>query len=131
MTTMTPDQEVELRQRLGRNNAAFSTPYLDAIWTSTGTMAAAMVRCFEDLMNDTALFNDYTKNDTQEKRSQIFDHIAGKVLPYWVKKAAEETAAANPRSQGVKILGLRAVPPRRVEYPATDPGCDDPYRRRS
>ena len=128
MTTMTAAQEVELRQRLGRNNAAFSTPYLDAIWASTGTMTTAMVRCYEDLMNDTALFNDYTKNDTQEKRSQIFDHIASKVLPYWVKKAAEEDAAANPQRRTAKIRGLRPVPPRSIERPSTDPG-DDPYGR--
>jgi len=126
MTTITAQEEITLRRKLGNNGAGFSTPDLDSIWVEAGqSMTKAIFICFEELLNDATRFNDYTQNDSQEKRSQIFDHIANKTLPYWKAKAIEEDNAANPTNKGVRILGLRVVPPRRMERPSTDPGCDD------
>lgn len=129
MTTMTAQDEVNFRRKLGNGGRGFATPDLDAIWTEAdGSMSKALWIAFEELMNDAARFNDYTQNDTQEKRSQIFDHIAGKLVPYWKAKAELEDTAANQEKRAVKIMGLRGVPPRRMERPATEANCEDPYR---
>lgn len=132
MTTITAQEEITLRRKLGNGGAGFSTPDLDSIWVEAGeSMTAAIFICFEELLNDATRFNDYTQNDTQEKRSQIFDHIANKTLPYWKAKAELEDTAANRDKRAVKILGTRVVPPRRMELPSTDPERIDPYYRRS
>jgi len=125
MTTITAQEEITLRAKLGNGGRGFSTPDLDRIWVEAEErMSTALWIAFEELMNDAARFNDYTQNDTQEKRSQVFDHIANKLVPYWKAKSEEEVDAAS-NTKAVRILGLKVVPPRKVERPSTDPGCDD------
>lgn len=131
MTTITATEEVTLRRKIGNNGAGFSTPELDSIWVEAGeNMTKAIFICFEELMNNAARFTDYTQNDTQEKRSQIFDHIANKVLPYWRGKLSAAEAGENTSARTMRIVGTKAVPPRRVVRPDTDPVNDpyDPYR---
>jgi hypothetical protein len=128
MTTITAQEEITLRRKLGNGGRGFSTPDLDAIWVEAEeSMSKAVWICFEELMNDAARFNDYTQNDTQEKRSQVFDHIANKLVPYWKNKVELEAAG----SKAVRIYGLRAVPTRRVDLPTTDPDRIDDWRRRN
>ena len=131
MTTITAQEEITLRRKLGNNGAGFSTPDLDAIWVEGGeSMTQAIFICFEELLNDTARFNDYTQNDSSERRSQIHDHIAKNVLPYWLKKALLENTEDNRHLRAVKIMGIRRVPPSHMDRPATDPQTSDPFLRR-
>lgn len=129
MTTITVSELTRLRQKIGRQGAGFSDPNLDAIWVEAGAnMTKAIFLCLEELMIDAARFNDYTQNESQEKRSQIFDHLANKLVPYWKAKVEEEAAAANPASKAARIVGTRVIPRRPYERPATDPDSD--WRRR-
>lgn len=128
MTTLTAQEEITLRRKIGNNGAGFSTPDLDSIWVEAeGNMNRAIFICFEELMNNAARFTDYTQNDTQEKRSQIFDHIANKVLPYWRGKLSAAEAGENTTKQTARIVGTKVVPPRRIARPFTDPHID-PYQ---
>lgn len=127
MTVISAQEEITLRRKVGNGGRGFSTPDLDSIWVEAGeSMNKAVLICFEELMNDTARFNDYTQNDTQEKRSQVHDHIAKNVVPHWEKKVAAEEAG----SKAVRIMGIRVVPPRQMERPSTDPGDCNDWRRR-
>lgn len=125
MTTITGPEEISFRAKLGNGGRGFATPDLDRIWVEAGeSMTKAILIALEELMVDAARFNDYTQNDTQEKRSQVFDHIAKVLVPYYQKKVDAEVLAANPRNKAARIYGTRVVPPRRVERPYTDSDCD-------
>ncbi len=125
MTTITASELTTLRRKIGRQGAGFTDPQLDAIWVEAGgSMNKALFICFEELMIDAARFNDYTQNETQEKRSQIFDHLANKLVPYFKAKVEAEEAAADPTSTAIRIVGTRVVPRRTVERPSTDPETD-------
>lgn len=133
MTTITDVEVLTLRRKIGRGGKGFSDPDLDSIWVEAGErMTKAIWICFEELMNDAARFNDYTQNETQEKRSQIFDHIAKVLVPYWHKKTEDEIAAENPTGRAARVMGTKVVPRRYVEKPYTDVDVDplDPNWRR-
>jgi hypothetical protein len=123
MTTITAEELVTLRRKINdKGQQAFSDPELDEIWVEAGeSMSKAIFLCLEEITIDAARFNDYTQNETTEKRSQVFDHLMSKLLPYWKAKAEEET---NSTATVSRIVGTRVVPRRAVERPYTDPGSD-------
>lgn len=123
MTTITAEELVTLRRKINdKGQQTFSDPELDEIWVEAGeVMSKAIFLCLEEITIDVARFNDYTQNETTEKRSQVFDHLMDKLLPYWKAKAEEET---NSTATVSRIIGTRVVPRRPVERPYTDPGSD-------
>lgn len=124
MTTITDVELVRLRRKIGRQGRGFSDPQLDDIWVEAGgNLTRALLICFEELMLDAARFNDYTQNETQEKKQQVFENLK-KSVGYLKDKLDGEVAAATTSARTARILGTRVVPPRRVERPYTDPGDD-------
>jgi len=119
MTTISAQDMITLRRKIDDPGAkAFSDPELDEIWVEAGeNMNRAIYICFEELLNSAIKFTDYTQNQSTERRSQIFDHIAKEVLPYWKNKVETEKSS-------LRILGMKVRPPRRVERPYTDPHID-------
>ena len=119
MTTITAAEIATLRRKIGDNGnpPAFQVYELDENWVEAGEdMNTAVLICLEDLASNSFKFTDYTQNETQEKRAQIFKHLVDDLIPYWSKKvAADNTAAYIPR-----IVGTKVQPPRRMEKPYSE-----------
>jgi hypothetical protein len=124
MTTILADEVVTLRRKINdKGQQAFSDPELDELWVEAGeNMSMTIFLCLEELAIDAARFADYTQNETKESRSQVFDHLMNKLLPYWKAKAAAEI---TPLTGVSRIVGTKVVPRRSVERPYTDPEVND------
>ncbi len=116
MTTITTEELTTLRRKINdKSSRAFSDSELDSIWVEANeVLSTAIFLCIEELTISASRFNDYTQNETTEKRSQVFDHLMNKLLPYWKAKSEEETAPSRAVS---RIVGLKVQPPRRMELP--------------
>lgn len=70
-----------------------------------GDWDKTVLKCYDQLIASTAKFNDYTQNQTQEKRSQIHANL--------IKTAdrLQNKVDAGTRKQ-LKIVGAQLVPPR-------------------
>lgn len=118
------DELITLRRKINdKGQRAFSDPELDELWVEAGeNLSKTVFLCLEELAIDAARFADYTQNETQEKRSQVFDHLMNKLLPYWKAKSEAETA---PLTRVSRIVGTKVVPRKSVERPYTDPEVND------
>ena len=77
---------------------------------------------YEDLLANTWKFNDYTQNQSQEKKQQIHANLL-KLADYWKKKVDDETALASTSRGQVRIMGIRRIPEEIADDP--DGGLDD------
>jgi hypothetical protein len=110
MTDLTTAEKTRLRRRIGDINSAYTDPTLqDAFDEAEGDLGAATVICFEWLLAGAIPLTDQKLGLTEEKKSQIFDHIAYVLLPHWRDKLTS--------SNQVKIVGTRQVPPRSKDAP--------------
>lgn len=115
MTDLTTAQQNTLRRRVGDTGAteAFSDDELqDAFDEALEDLDSSTVILLEWLIADAAKFNDYTAGQTSEKKSQVFDHLNKLLQRYEGKVAASNT------SPGMKIVGMRSVPPRERDEPS-------------
>lgn len=69
----------------------------------------AVIMAIRQLRANAAKFADYTANQSEEKRSQVFTQL-GKLLDDYVKALAVENADSG---RQVKIAGMMAIPPRK------------------
>lgn len=128
MTAWSMEVALQLRRKIGNNGAGFSDADLEHIWEEAEeSLPHAVLICFEELAAGAAKFTDYTQNETQDKKSQVFSHIMDRLIPYWKKKVDEAEDDATPQKRTSRIVGTKVQPPRRMERPATDSG--DPERR--
>jgi hypothetical protein len=110
MTDLTTAEKTRLRRRIGDINAAYGDSTLqDAFDEAEGDLDATTVICFEWLLAGAIPLTDQKLGLTEEKKSQIFDHIAGTLLPHWRAKLTS--------SNQVKIVATRVVPPRAKDKP--------------
>ncbi len=110
MADLTAEQLTDFRADIGDASAspAFSDAELQRLYARAGTYTRAVLMAFEQLIANTAKFTDYTQNDTQEKKSQVFENLR-KTRAIWAEKVAEETAEGTQKRQ-VGIAGLYVAP---------------------
>ena len=102
---------------------AFSDPELQDNWNEAGgNWNKSVLSCYEDLLANTWKFNDYTQNQSQEKKQQIHANLL-KLADYWKKKVDDETALASTSRGQVRIMGIRRIPEEIADDP--DGGLDD------
>ncbi len=113
MTDLSADQLADLQADLGIGDSegVFTDAALSRLYTrADGDYNLTVTLAIRQLLMNAVRFNDYTSGQSQEKKSQIFDHLKT-LLAYWEQKADEVAQ--------VKIVGLRSVPPRERTRPFT------------
>lgn len=126
MTDLTIAQLERARRRIGDGNTppTFSDAELQDNWSDAGEdWNAFILLCYDDLIGNSWKFNDYTQNQTQERKQQIFDNLM-KTRKLWQDKVNVDIANALKPSQ-VMIVGTRRVPPRKFDTPAGESGKED------
>lgn len=110
MATLTAEQLSDFRADIGDTGSspAFSDAELQRLYVREGTYTKAVLLAFDQLIANAAKFTDYTQNDTQEKKSQVFENLR-KTRAVWAEKVAEETAEGTQKRQ-VGIAGLYVAP---------------------
>ncbi len=95
ITPLTEEEIVRFRRKIGDRTEAFDEEVIQDLYVeAVGSFSLAVHLAYEELLGNAYLFTDYTQNETQEKKSQIFSQI--KVMSdRWKKKADDEHAAAN------------------------------------
>ena len=115
MADLTAEQLARLRQDIGDTNTppAFPDEELQDIWADEGAdWDKTLLRAYERLLANAWKFTDYTQNESQEKKSQIFTHLE-RMVARLEKKVHNASKARNQ----IKIAGLKGIPPRRKDKP--------------
>lgn len=113
---LTTDQLADLQADLGIDDseAVFTDAELERLFARAGEdYPTAVYYAWRQLLAASTKYIDYRVAQTEEKRSQVYSHIKDMVA-YW---GAESDKSTN--VQGVKIVGMTEIPPRRKEEPAT------------
>lgn len=111
---LTTEELLDLRADLGDNGTAraFTDDELERLFVRANERyAVAMVLALNQLLASAAKLNDYTQNETQEKKSQVFEQLV-KLRAFW---QLEATRSSPPRQVRVAQLGVR--PPRERDEP--------------
>lgn len=95
---ITADESVFTNTELDRLYARADSDYNTAVYLG-----------WRQLQANAAKFNDYTAGETEEKKSQIYDHVKD-MVDFWKDEAR---VAANQ----VRSIGLLEVPPRHKDEP--------------
>lgn len=125
--TLTAQELSRLRQDVGDTGTtpAFSNEELNDIYTDEGeSWNRAILRCIWRLLNNAAKFNDYTQNQTTERKQQVFANLER------LYKLQLDVIAAEESAQQPSIVGLKRVPPHVKPVPYGDPVPDNLRRRR-
>ncbi len=111
MPTLTETQRSSLRRKVGDPAGdVWTADELNTIFTEAGgDINEAIAICFEELMVDAAKFADYKQNESEEKRSQIFNNLA--------KLADRYRGLSNSQQSQVRIVGMKQRPPRNKRIP--------------
>lgn len=126
MATLDAAQLARLRRKLGDTTSpyAFADPDLQDIYDqAAGDWNQTIVDALDELLINAAKFADYTQNETDEKRSQIFKQL---------KEMRDLYRAKTGATNQVIIAGMRKVPPTQKDVPYDNGELDrnDPYRTR-
>lgn len=90
---------------------AFSDSDLNLLMSQAGDNFYLMISyAFQALLGDLARLHDYVAGQSQEKMSQVYDHI---------RKQAEHYQEWALSQQQIQFVGLRSVPPRVRAVPVT------------
>ena len=109
---LTATQRADMQGDLGitADESVFTNTELDRLYARADSdYNSAVYLAWRQLAANAAKFNDYTAGETQEKKSQIWDHIQ-EMLEFWKDEAR---VAANQ----VRSVGLLEVPPRDKDSP--------------
>lgn len=121
---------LDLRQVIDdtRHPAAFSDYEIWRIYQREASdYNRSVVALLTALMGSASKLRDYTQNASQDKRSQVFDHL-GQMRAIWKEKVDDAKDDVKARNQ-VRVAALRTSPNRRKEQPITH-RTDWPYGRR-
>jgi hypothetical protein len=113
MASLTSDQLADMQGDLGisADETVFTDAELNRLFDRAGgSYNLAVSLGVRQLLISAAKFNDYTLGQTQERKSQVFANL---------KDLYEVWRAAADEGQQIKIVGTRAVPPRRKARPWT------------
>ena len=108
---LTAVQLNDLRNDLGDTGVtpAFPDAELQRLYLRTSEgYTATVILGLDQLIMNTAKFADYTQNDTEEKKSQVFTNLL-KVRAIWQKRLDDETAAVVVLPRTVVMTRLRPV----------------------
>lgn len=119
----TATQRTRLRADIGATVTSLPDDDADDIFTEAGEeytdassiKAYTRVLAIQRLFASAAKLADYTQNQSQEKQSQVFDHLKT-LLAFWRGKLADATAAASANG-AARFAGMRRKPKRIKEYP--------------
>lgn len=113
MAELTVEQLDDFRADIGDtgNARAFTDAELQRLYKRAGTYNKAVLMAFNQLISSTAKFTDYTQNDTQEKKSQVFDHLMD-TRKIWAALVEGESSTGGKKRQ-VAVVGLNPERTRR------------------
>lgn len=113
---LTSEQLSDFQGDLGIDDseAVFTDAELERLFQRAGEVyPTAVWYAWRQLLAASTKYIDYQVAQTKESRSQVYAHIK-EMVAYW---QAESDKAVN--TQGVRIVGMTEIPPRRKEEPAT------------
>jgi len=113
---LTTDQLSDFQSDLGigADEAVFTDAELERLFERADEVyASAVYMAWRQLLAASTKYIDYRVAQTEEKRSQVYQHIKD-MVDHW---QAESDKATN--VQGVRMVGLTEIPPRWKEEPAT------------
>lgn len=111
---LTADQlsDFQLDLGIGTDETVFTDEELERLFTRAGDdYPTAVYYAWRQLLAGAAKYIDYRVAQTEEKRSQAWQHIKDMVA-YW---KGESEKSLN--TQGLAIAGLNGIPPRHKEFP--------------
>ena len=119
----TETERDRLRADIGANVASLPDDDADAIFVEAGEKytdadsitAYTRVLAIRRLLASSAKLTDYTQNQSQEKQSQVFDHLQ-KLLAFW-RGELETAVSASSVNGAAKFGGQRRKPKKVKEYP--------------
>jgi hypothetical protein len=121
MMPLTPAEIRRFRRKIGDVGRlvdgqmcyAFPDPDIQDIYEEAGSnFERAVLEAFDELIGNSWKFNDYTQNQTQEKKQQIFSNLL---------KARDSWYTTHVKSNNqVRIVGIKSVPPRLKDRPDND-----------
>lgn len=122
----TETERERLRADIGANITSLPDEDADDIFTEAGEVytdsgsisAYTRVLAIRRLLASSARLTDYTQNASQEKQSQVFDHLK-QLLSFW--QGELDTAVSASSAVGAARFGGQRRSPKRIqEYPG---GC--------
>lgn len=114
-----------VRRDVGADAASLPDASIDAVYLeaaeqipSAGPAQDALVRVIllRGMLADASRLTDYTQNESQDKRSQVFQHLT-QLLEYW-EDTLETRLAAISDVGAVRIGSLALKPKRIVDIPS-------------
>lgn len=120
MTALTVTELERFRRKVGDTgeSKAFSDPELQDIYQEAGgDFNRAVLLAYEELIGNAWKFSDYTQNESQERKSQIFANLM-KTRDMWQSKLS--------KGKQVAFVGMRSIPPRQKDVPVESD--DDLYK---
>jgi len=111
---LTADQLSDFQSDLGISNdeAVFTDAELERLFARAGEVyESAVYMAWRQIFAQATKYIDYKVAQTEEKRSQVWDHIKA-MMAHW---KTEADAASG--SQGALLLGLNVIPTRSKEEP--------------
>lgn len=111
---LSSDQLTDFQSDLGISDdeAVFTDAELERLYTRAGEVyETAVYLAWRQVFAQATKYIDYKVAQTEEKRSQVWDHIKA-MLAHW---QTESNAASG--TQGAMLLGLNVVPTRSKEEP--------------
>ncbi len=112
MATLTNEQIADLRADIGDDGTVFSVTELDRNFTRAGgNYEQTVVICLRQIRAQATKLHNYTIAQSSHSLQQVHDNIV-ELLAYW-----EDVVQTKASGGQVKILGLRAVPPRAKDGP--------------
>ncbi|MBZ0293571.1 MAG: hypothetical protein K8L99_13470 [Anaerolineae bacterium] len=113
---LTDEQIEDFRDDIGDNGEppAFSNTKLQRLFTRAGeNYNQAVLKAIDQLLGNSWTFNDYTQNESQEKKQQIFENLR-KLRAIWQAKVDEDAQAS---SSQIILTGMRTIPGRKKSRP--------------
>lgn len=119
----TETERTRLRADIGANVTSLPDDDADDIFTEAGEVytdansiaAYTRVLAIRRLLASSARLTDYTQNQSQEKQSQVFDHLKA-LLAFWQNELDTAVSAASTVG-AARFGGMRRKPKKVKEYP--------------
>lgn len=112
--SLTAEELQDFRDDIADVNGVFSDVEIQRLYTRAGeSYNKAVVRAIDQLIANSAKLSDYTQNQSQEKRSQVFDHLL-KLRSIWQGRAEDDDARLK---RTARILGFQEVPADDIDKP--------------
>lgn len=103
--------DVGIVQSDGSKKTAFQDPEIqDEYDDAGGDFNKTILALYEDLLGSAWRFHDYTQNQSDEKKQQIFKNLES-AAKWWRQKVADDTATAAKATLVPRIIGVEVVPP--------------------